>query len=231
MFPLYPRVPLAYGHLLLGCSQDWTTFWAVWSAWSRVCLVLFLIRHRQATLVAMKRTSVSPGGESAERRPSKWRRCGAPVNLVVFLWLVQRMNLGSLVTFIADYAGRMCRCQPTACTRSCASITERNISPEISVFVWRLPAGVCSISKATSWTTKRLHASAIAFWGVHRSLLWSKFCVWGGVMNWCISCCPSLLWLPVKWTWTWRGRGMRFWLVASFGTVQALIPVLSLFCF
>ena len=41
----------------------------------------------------------------------------------------------------------------------------------------------------------------------------------GGVMNWCISCGPSLLWLPVKSALTSRGCGMRFWLVASFVTV------------
>ena len=75
----------------------------------QVYLVLFLMRHKQATLVAMRRTSVSPEGESVERRASKWRRCGAPVNSVVFSWLGPRMLPGNRVTFIAVSAGKMCR--------------------------------------------------------------------------------------------------------------------------
>ena len=38
--------------------------------------------------------------------------------------------------------------------------------------------------------------ASLSFWP--RSLLWWRFYVWGEVMNWCISCGPSLLLLPVR---------------------------------
>ena len=229
-------------------------FWATWSAWSRVCLVSFLLDRKQATLAAMRRTSVSLGGGSVGKSASKWRRCGPLVSLVVSSWLDQLMRPRNQVASIAVSAGRMCWCWRTECTRSCVITKAQSISPKISVFVWRVPAGVCWISRATPCERRKLHASETAFWRVQwwwgteniplqktwlliavgqlmrvspfwpRSRRWSRFCVWGGVMNWCNSCGPSLLLSPVKWTLTSHGRGMRFWLVAFFATSYALIP-------
>ena len=112
---------------LFGCLQGWMTFWVAWSAWSRVCLVLFLLHHKQATLAAMRRTWVSLGGESVERSASKWRRCGLLVSLVVSSWLGQLMLRGSQVTSIAVSAGRTCLCWRTECTRFCVITKEQSI--------------------------------------------------------------------------------------------------------
>ena len=55
---------LACVHHLLGYSQDWMKFWAVWNAWNRARRLLYLTHLRQLTLAAMRRKGVSPGEES-----------------------------------------------------------------------------------------------------------------------------------------------------------------------